>query len=242
MPFYGDILEKLTAEVRGGTGNVVARGAMGPQAFTPLEEALIRDMARQANITDAELSNELGQNVIARSPLNWETTHALANLLEKKIPMLGKVGVGFVSQVDSYLTRPHIRAAVDDIVKPTLGKGSTVIISHSLGTIVCYVLLRTKINQLIVPLFVTLGSPLGIETVKGYLKPPALAVPPGVALWLNGTDPRDYVALVPSLGEETFCTGIVNHAGIHNRRDDAHSIEDYLSDFAVAQRIHTALA
>jgi hypothetical protein len=162
--------------------------------------------------------------------------------LERKVPVLGKISLGFVTQVDSYLTRPHIRKVVDDFVAPSLDKGPTVIVAHSLGTIVSYILLRTKINQPTVSLFVTLGSPLGIETVKRYLKPPSLAVPAGVAFWLNCADVRDYVALVPSLNQETFCSGIVNVLGIHNRQDDAHSIEDYLSDFAVAQRIHAALA
>jgi hypothetical protein len=53
MPFYGDVLEKLTADVRGGASNVVARGGMGPQAFTPLEESLIRGMAQKAGISVA---------------------------------------------------------------------------------------------------------------------------------------------------------------------------------------------
>jgi hypothetical protein len=67
-------------------------------------------------------------------------------------------------------------------------------------------------------------------------------VPDGVLFWLNGADPRDYIALVPSLDKETFADGIVNDLSIHNRDDDAHSIEDYLSDLAIAQRIHAALA
>jgi hypothetical protein len=241
MPFYGDVLEELTAVVRGGASNVVARGSVGPQAFTPLEESLIRGMARKAGVTDAEVNRELGQEVVSRGPLNWELVHALANLLEKKVPVLGKISLGFVTQVDSYLTRPHIRKAVDDIVAPTFDKGPTIVVAHSLGTIVSYILLRTKVNRPDVPLLVTLGSPLGIETVKGYLRPPSLAVPDGVSFWLNGADVRDYVALVPPLDKETFSDGIVNDLGIHNREDDAHSIEDYLSDFAIAQRIHAAI-
>jgi hypothetical protein len=242
MPFYGDRLEKMTAEVRGGTSNVVARGVVGPQAFTQLEAELINAMARKAGVSDAEVSRELGQEVIVRGAENWLWVHALANLLERKVPALGKLGLGFITQVDSYLTRPHIREAIDSIIAPSLNKGATVVIAHSLGTIVSYVVLRTKISQPTVPLFVTLGSPLGIDTVKGYLKPPTLAVPNGVAFWLNGTDIRDYVALVPSLDAQTFSKGIVNYLGVHNRHDDAHSIEDYLSDFVVAQRIHAALA
>src|ERR1043166_2892170 len=44
MPFYGDILNNLTEEVRGKSKNVVARGEGGPGTFTPLAEAIIREM------------------------------------------------------------------------------------------------------------------------------------------------------------------------------------------------------
>ncbi len=229
MPFYGDLLEKLTAEIC---------GPIGSRAFTPLAEALIRDMAKKAGVTDADVMRESG-DVLARGPQNWEWVQGLADLLNKKVPQLDVFD--FATQVDGYLTRPHIRKAVDDVVGPALDKGQTVVVAHSLGTIVTYLLLRTMANRPKVPLLVTLGSPLGTGTINSYLRPPSPAVPAGVAFWLNGADVRDYVALVPSLDKETFCDGIVNDLNIHNRSDDPHCIEDYLSDFTVAQRIHAAL-
>ena len=93
-----------------------------------------------------------------------------------------------------------------------------------------------------VPLYVTLGSPLGIDVVKRHIRPPALGKPAGVRHWLNGTDERDYVALVSRLDRNTFAVGIENLADIQNRQDDAHAIVDYLTDSTVAQRIHAALA
>lgn len=243
MPFYGDELERLTADVRGGATKVVSRGAeTGPAALTPLEQDLLRDLARKANVTDAEVRQELGSEVEAMGPGNWEWVQALARILERRAPILGEVALGFVRQVDSYLTRPHIRKAVDDIVAPTFANGPTVVVAHSLGTIVSYLLLRGMANKATVPLLVTLGSPLGIATVQGYLKPPALGVPAGVAAWLNGADERDYVALVSVLDRDSFADGVVNVSDIHNREEDAHSIEDYLSNSTVAQRIHAALA
>jgi hypothetical protein len=143
--------------------------------------------------------------------------------------------------IDAYLTRPHIRGAVDAIVRPALLRGPAVVVAHSLGTLVSFRVLRAAGAQASVPLFVTLGSPLAINAVKRHLRPPALAMPTGVGKWLNGTDERDYVALYSRLDRDSFAEGIENLSDIHNRQDDAHAIADYLADRFVAERIHAAL-
>jgi pimeloyl-ACP methyl ester carboxylesterase len=241
MPFYGDELNRLTEEVRGGDFAIVRRGAGDAGTFTPLEEALIRDMAAKEGITDADVRQEVGEEVVARGPANWEWLQAMARVLERRVFGLGALGLGFVRQVDGYLTRPHIRSAVDDIVRPALLRGPAVVVAHSLGTVVSFRLLRAAGAQARVPLFVTLGSPLAINAVKRHLRPPVLAKPAGVGKWLNGTDERDYVALYSRLDRDTFAEGIENLSDIHNRQDDAHAIADYLADRFVAERIHAAL-
>jgi hypothetical protein len=171
MPYYGDVLNDLTEAVRDSTANVVTRGEGSPNTFTPLEEALIREMASKEGISDAEIRAELGQEVVARGPANWEWVQAMARLLESKVPGLGRIGLSFVRQVDAYLTRQHIQEAVDDIVRPCLQGGPSVVVAHSLGTFVAYRLLRQEGDAASAPLFVTVGSPLGISTVKQYLRP-----------------------------------------------------------------------
>lgn len=242
MPFYGDVLHELTEQVRGQAPAVIARGAGGPGEFTPLEEALIRQMGADAGISDADVRTELGQEIVARGPANWEWVQGLARLLQRRVPGLGDFGLRFVRQVDAYLTRPHIREAVDELVAPCLAGEPTVVVAHSLGTIVAYRLLQKAGATARVPLFVTLGSPLGIDAIKQHIRPPKLGRPSGVAHWLNGTDERDYVALISRLDKNTFATGIENLSDISNRRDDAHFIGDYLSDKRIADRIHKALA
>jgi hypothetical protein len=241
MPFYGDVLDGLTNQLYVEESDIIARGSAGPRTFSPLQESLLRGMSEKAGVLNQDVERELGQEVVARSPANWEWVQALARVLERKSPALGKFVLAFVVQVDAYLTRPHIKQAVDEIVAPTLNQGPTVIVAHSLGTIVSYTLLRGMTPSAQVPLFMTLGSPLGIEMVKSYLRPPSLAVPPGVMFWMNGADERDYVALVSKLDATTFAAGILNDTAIYNRNEDAHSIEDYLSDLKIAQRIYLAL-
>ena len=241
MPFYGDVLNDLVEEVRDSSADITARGEGGPGTFTPFEAELIREMGANEGITDPEIQEELGQEVVARGPANWEWVQAIARLLERNVPALGLLGLKFVRQVDGYLTRPHIQQAVDDVVRPSLLQGSTVVVAHSLGTIVAYLLLRKAGENAKIPLFVTLGSPLGIDAVKQNLLPPSLRVPAGVAKWLNGTDERDYVALHSRLDRDTFAENIENVSDLHNRESDAHAIVDYLSDDTVCRRIHTAL-
>jgi hypothetical protein len=238
MPYYGDVLDQLTREIHGG-GGVVGRGAPGT-ALSPTEEAMIREFADAYDVDDAEIRAELSSEVVARGPANWEWVQAIGRVLERRIPLFRKIGVSLVVQVDAYLNRPHIMQAVDDIVAPFFKLGPVVIVSHSLGTIVSYRLLR-QTNFPDVPLFVTLGSPLGINAVKDCIHPPKLAQPTQVGHWLNGVDNRDFVALYASLDADTFCAGIENIADIHNRQEDAHSIIDYLADARVARAIHGAL-
>nr|WP_294523634.1 hypothetical protein [uncultured Rhodopila sp.] len=239
MPYYGDVLDRLTRELHGGAA-VVSRGAPGA-VQSPTEEAMIREFADAYGISDADIRAELGTEVVSRGPANWEWVQAIGRVLESRVPWFREIGMSFVVQVDAYLNRPHVTQAVDEIVVPFFKPGPQVIVSHSLGTIVSYRLLR-KTNLPQVPLFVTLGSPLGINAVKDCIKPPKLAQPAEVGHWLNGADERDFVALYGRLDADTFCTGIENISDIHNRRDDAHSIIDYLADERIARAIHRAVS
>jgi hypothetical protein len=241
MPFYGDILHRLTEEIRRKSQGVTPRGGATADEYTPVEEALIREMGARAKVSDDEVRRELGQEVVARGPLNSEWVQGIARVLERRVPALGNLGLGFVRQVDAYLTRPHIREAVDDLVRPCLVGEPTVVVAHSLGTVISYRLLQAAAGALQVALYVTLGSPLGMEVVKRNVRPPRPGVPGGVGHWLNATDERDYVALISRLDRDTFADGIENLSDVHNSQQDAHSIVDYLQVTTVAKRIHSAL-
>jgi hypothetical protein len=244
MPFYGLVLHELTEEARRGITNVIVRGEANSGEFNSLEAELIRQMGVKAGISNDEVRAELGQEVVARGVANWQLTQGIARLLQRRVPIFGKFGLGFVHQVDAYLTRPHIQRAVDDLVRPALTGERTVVVAHSLGTIVSYRLLQEaaeKTEPAEIPLYLTLGSPLGIDVVKQHIRPPALGRPKGVQRWLNGTDERDYVALISRLDRRSFSEGIENLSDISNGHDDAHSIVDYLSDPTIARQIHDNL-
>lgn len=182
---------------------------------------------------------------IGKSPgVDWhagngcKASHAFSNATFRSSVIL----LRFVRQVDAYLTCQEIREAVDNIVRPSILKGPTVIVAHSLGSVITYRLLREAQSAAEVPLFVTLGSPLGFHAVKQYLNPPSLAVPIAVRTWLNATDARDCVALYACLDRNTFADGIENVANVHHLRDNPHAIADYIGHATVAERIHAALS
>jgi hypothetical protein len=239
MPYYGDVLDRHTRGVAAGAPSVVARG---DTPMPRLASELLEQIGDKAGLTPAEIAAETGQSVVDRGLANQQWTQGITRLLGRKVPWLGHIALPFVEQVDAYLTNIHARKAVDDEVGPELKGSPRVIVSHSLGTIVSYRLLTELGVECEVPLFVTVGSPLGIDLVREYLKPPRLNVPPGVRKWVNGADKRDYVALYPALDKDSFCEGIENLTDIANRQQDPRSILDYLTDPRIAERIAQALA
>jgi hypothetical protein len=241
MPYYGDVLDAATMAVRETKSKVTQKGSPAATTLDATEQALYLALQKRANISDAQVRKELAQEVVARGPLNWEWVQGIARVLSEEAPWLGKAGLPFVQQVSAYLTRPHIRKLVNDIVSPAL-KGDCIVVSHSLGTIVAYNLLTSNAHKAKVPLFMTLGSPLGIDIVKQNIRPPALAIPKGASSWFNGVDERDYVALVSQLTAKTFCAGIKNITDIKNGKEDPHFIGDYLSDARVCKQIAVALS
>ena len=238
MPFYGEELDALTRELRGpAAGRIVARGGVSEDVYTDLEATILRQLAQRAGATDSDVLKELGQDVTERGALSWERVQATLRWLSKNAPWLAERALRLARQVDAYLDRPHVQKAVDAIVGPALSRGPSVVVAHSLGTVVSYRLLREYGTKANIKLFVTLGSPLGINAIKARLQPPSLKVPEGVTQWLNGADPRDYVALYPTLDASTFAANIINFNNIRNGRGNPHSILDYLSDRRISECI-----
>src|SRR5690349_19867009 len=68
------------------------------------------------------------------------------------------------------------------------GGGPFVLIAHSQGTMIAYtVLMEPEFAAADIPLFITVGSPLGIDEVQDFIRDltgvKKLAVPPGVRRW-----------------------------------------------------------
>ena len=239
-PFYGDVLDSMSEQAIRFRPEVVTRGTPPPGDVDEVTAAMIEQMAIRAGLDIDQVLDEEDVSVVERGPERWGWVQALARRLEAKYPWLARTVIGKVtSDVKSYIDFPHIQDAVHDIVVPALEDGPTVIVSHSLGTVIAYWSLVEHVPNADVPLLITAGSPLGLNTIKKRLPQP-LRIPHGVQRWLNVTDQEDIVALHARLDQDTFIPGIENVDDVENG-DDPHAIERYLSDPRVARAIHAAL-
>jgi hypothetical protein len=118
-----------------------------------------------------------------------------------------------------------------------------IVISHSLGTIVAYDVLASFDGSREIPLWVTLGSPLGIGNVQkrlnGGSEPPA-PVPKGVGAWHNLADDHDPVAVEITLADEFSPSGFVNDHVVENRAFLNHDLTGYLNTTEVRDLVRGA--
>lgn len=241
FPYYGQTLHDLVTGA-GQVAEVIVRGT-GDKAEGEFLRAVAEEMREALDIDDAEVEALLDQEVLQRGPLQWEWVHAVFKVLDRH----GGSGAGIAlstRDVYQYLHNPGIRDTIERGVRQAMVPGvPTVVVSHSLGTVVAYNLLRREGQALgwEVPLLVTLGSPLAVTAIKRGLSP--IEYPSCVGTWLNAADPRDVVALYP-LTPAHFAVNpaIENKLDIDNHTPNRHGIAGYLNDPVVARRIHDALS
>lgn len=249
LPFYGKALDELTRGT--GISQGIAQGhddlddaelafvSEAMEAVARAEDLSARDIAQEQRADSAAPSDAVEQSWLMNRKIN-----AIARLLEKVSPAHGRMVLPLVSQAYAYLRKPGVAPAVDAIVSPALQAGPVVVVAHSLGTVVCFKLLRAMAQAgrpLYCPLFVTLGSPLALRSVAAALGTP-FQVPPGVGRWVNAVDKDDSVTLGKPLDASTFCAGIENIMDIENPPDDSpHDVLGYLRHRKVAATVEMAL-
>lgn len=187
------------------------------------------------------MDTEHGGNLKPRGPLNWEWIQATLRAIDKHggRTMGARTLELFTRDVFVYCSYPGVRDEIDRIVRAALTEQPTVIIAHSLGSVVAYNVLRTDPRRLQVPALITVGSPLGVRAVRDNFRP--LRNPP-VGAWYNAYDSHDVVALYP-LDSTNFPIqpAIRNLGAIDNHTDNRHGIDGYLDDVTVARWVVSAL-
>ena len=242
FPFYGDILDKYTQQFGIPlTSDVQARGTPLDDEFLVFQAEFAEAVRQRAGITDAQVDAEYGPDPAPRGPLNWKWVQAILRAIDKNgSGMNQKTLEIFTRDVFLYTTRAGVRDEIDQIVAGKLTEQPTVVVSHSLGTVVAYSVLRTDRRSLRVPLFVTVGSPLAVRAVRDQFRP--LRSPSSVDAWYNAFDTRDVVALYP-LDADNFPVrpAIENNSTVRNHTENRHGIVGYLDNPDVAKRILNAL-
>lgn len=253
FPYYGDTLFDLAAGSSAAeAAAVVVKGMLGLEApdtlADPEQRAFVREVLleveRQRGISAADIAAVTGRDTNEKGALNWGWVQDLLETIDRRIPFASGASIALATNdVYQYLENNAIRAAIEDGVRQALMPSvPTVVVSHSLGTVVAYNLLRREGSQhgWKVPLFVTLGSPLGVNAIRKKLA--KNYHPPCAERWFNAFDERDVVALFP-LDDKNFAVepAIHNKTDVNNLTANRHGISGYLSDPDVARTIHAAL-
>jgi hypothetical protein len=249
FPFYGDTLHQMTEGVSSEhAAAIVVRG----QRFTPEEEIFLlkylSEVIEDRKVTAAIAASPDDQK-IRRGILNTSWAQSVLAALDRHVPFVSAASLALLTRdVHQYLTNRTFRKTMDEGVGQALEPTKeSVVVSHSLGTVVAYNVLKGRDSPVMrrdfpdIPLFVTLGSPLAVKAVKAKLAPP-VASPQCVGQWFNAMDERDVVSLFPLTSEHfPVFPEIVNKVDVDNFTENRHGIAGYLSDQTVARRIYDAL-
>jgi hypothetical protein len=236
FPFYGDELARLVAEVEApGVLDAQARGTE-TDADATLRGEILEEVALGLGLTREDIEREFRPSEPRpRGPQNWEWVQAILRAIDR-VPGVNSGVVDLVTRdVYVYLTFGGVRRKIDRIVADAFDDDETIVISHSLGTVVAYNVLLARAAELPVPRFLTLGSPLGVRALQRHLVSP-LVNPPSVASWRNAFDDRDVVALRPLDPSTGFHLDppILNKRDVKNHTENRHGIAGYLADPVVA--------
>jgi hypothetical protein len=242
--FYGDRLKELS----GGwvSGNAIAQGA--EEATDDFDEFAIQaleNLATRLKITRQAIEHEAADTTVAQGAgVHKKWVKAIARLIEKVSPLRGTLAIRVLGQAHAYLRNHYVHDEINNLVRPLFEDDeAAIVVSHSLGTVISYSILRQferNGRPRRVPLFFTLGSPLGIDSVRKIFTKPR-GRPANVARWFNGADPEDFVALREKLKGD-FGPYVEDYPDFKNGYDNPHSIAGYLADKRVAHAIAQAVA
>jgi hypothetical protein len=243
LPFYGDRLDAFAREAEVPlTEDLRTKGGEPDADFLAFEAELAEALRERAGITDDQVNTAYGDNPKPKGPQNWEWVQAIFRALDTHAPgFSGEMLEVFTRDVYLYSTRSGVQTVINGIVAAALSDAEpAVVVGHSLGSVVGYSVLRQDTRNLEVPLYLTLGCPLGVRPIRNQLRP--LTFPTPAAAWHNAYDDRDLVALYP-LDDKHFpvTPAVSNYADVENHTDNRHGIAGYLDDPEVAAKIHQAL-
>jgi hypothetical protein len=214
MAFYGN--RYLIPDQQGGDPgelNAADTGLAEGLACEWLDRAAER--ASRANEKDAAARErayvryEIGQEEAGLGAVTRSAINGLARLrwfAPQGLAFAARFVKRSLAQVVRYFSDEEIRNAAQQAVRDLIGPETKIIIGHSLGSVVAYEVVCGLEQSL--PLLLTLGSPLGLDTlIYSQLRPQPPVYPGHVARWVNVADRDDYIATEPDL-TPMFSTGM----------------------------------
>ena len=253
--YYGDLLHKPGAQGTASRESVDAEaeilaGLLAEILEAHLDQAIGRHEQSALRQALAELRPAgkvpQGSGNVVRACINASTTMLDAGPWRKGGQWAGgKLLVRDLNQVARYLARSRnaLDVMIRSVVAQAIGTGPSVVVAHSLGSVVAYETLHEV--PVSVPLLVTIGSPLAMRAVVWpHLEPKPCSTPPGVASWLNFWDRDDVIVARPILESDVGANA--DRVRVHSSRVDSdglwvHTATKYLSQGAVAGPVIEAL-
>ena len=237
MPFYGNVLYHVTA---GSTGTPIRlESPDAPAPFHPnlpkevsdLERELLRDQAAEAGVQLTTL--EVVPESIGDRLLSWGAARRVLDGLARRTRVDQAIITDYLRDVAVYLTlgRDQVLRTVREAIPK---EGELVLVTHSLGTAVGRDLLVDDAIRSRVRLWMTTGSPLGLDAVRKNL---LSAEHPGLE-WVSCYDVNDIVALGHPLRPKWGAP--LTDIEVDNAQEP-HSIREYLAHADVAEHIGRAL-
>ena len=231
IPYYADTLFEATQNLlKSKEGPVTRSGSHGINEAKEAEftKEFLKEIALKNTTSTGERIEVNKMAEEERGVLNWAPVQKLMAFLDTK-NTLGDYPVRKATRdVFVYLTQNHIKEAVNRVVEEAFDETPCVVVGHSLGSIVTYLVLKNNPHYH-VKKFITIGSPLGLTALNKHLELP-LVMPECIRgdapdRWYNTYDERDFVALHP-LDNRHFKNGfdIVNNIEVNNHTDNRHGI------------------
>lgn len=232
MAYYATELFQYTQPTDNSFTAMDGGGLQFDEGFFNFSESYIRDYIQSVTPASgySSLDDENSNNTQTMDNFLQRNLVRFIAFLEKTSPSKSELALKFIKQAHTYLQKPDAGHAVDTLVRPYLLKKPKIVITHSLGTVIAFKLLReleSQMDELEIPLFITLGSPLSLAAVKNCLGLPRKR-PKSVKKWVNFFDPSDIVTLGRGLTEDSFAVNIENHGDVDNKTFNCHGASGYL--------------
>ena len=245
FPYYGDTLMALVNDVPPEeVPDIVVKGTNAGVDELRFAGAILDEIRNQVGLTDQDVLDQADQQIVQKGPLNWAWVQAILRTIDRRVPHGSGASIAlFTKDVYQYLRNQGVRDAIDDGVRKAIPFKPTVVVAHSLGSVVAYSLLRRdgELKGWDIPVLVTVGCPLAVTMIKDSLAP--RQHPKCVGDWFNARDDRDVVALYPL--DQPHGWGVIptiaNKNDVKNPTDNRHGIAGYLSDPVVARKIYDAI-
>ncbi|HEY7263351.1 MAG TPA: hypothetical protein VH589_17920 [Trebonia sp.] len=245
MAFYGDLFLPTDTQGEEAQASPAAEALAESLAAALLAHAVVSGDTRLA----AEAANALRQADLDRDGVQgrgarvrsivavldgnaWLTARIFGVLQKAKKDLL---------QVTRYLTEDDLRAAVQARVAALLDDDTQLVIGHSLGSVVAWEACWALGQPL--PILITLGSPLGLDSVVyTRLRPQPPIWPRLVQRWVNVAHPDDVVAVDPDLGRLFPApNGLTLESHTPQSKYEHHAAAGYLGDQATGCAVADAL-